>query len=148
MPLPRGIANCNPGNIRLSTSQTWQGQIDGADPDFVTFSDPKYGLRAIMVLLRRYYYILDLTTVSQIISRWAPNVENNTTSYVTAVSAQMKVDPYAALNICPETYISFAQAIAIHENGIPPITYPANWYGPDVYQAAYALTVPSVAPAS
>ena len=37
MNTPRGISNCNPGNIRLS-STVWRGQSDEQpDPDFVTF---------------------------------------------------------------------------------------------------------------
>jgi len=148
MPLPRGIRSCNPGNIRKSLIP-WQGQISGTDPDFCTFSDPKYGIRAIMLLLRRYYYVLGLTTVTQIINRWAPpQDQNNTSAYVNAVAMQMKVQPTDELTICPETYISFAQAVAVHENGTPPITYPPFWYDPTVYQAAYDLTQPRVAPAS
>ena len=37
---PRGERNNNPGTIRLSATR-WQGQVDGADPAFVTFATPQ-----------------------------------------------------------------------------------------------------------
>ena len=95
-----------------------------------------------MVLLRRYYYVKGLVTIKDIIGTWAPSSENNTSAYVTAVASQMHFSPTQALTICPETYISFAQAVAIHENGMPPINWPALWYSDQTYKDAYNLTVP------
>ena len=142
MPFPRGYRQNNPGNIRKG-AVAWQGEIrPGIDPAFCQFSDPKYGLRALMVLFKRYYYIRDLTTVQQIINTWAPPTENNTTSYINDVAFQMDVKPQENIFMCPEAYIAFAKAVTHHENGIAPITYPQFWYSDDVYRAAYSLMTP------
>ena len=74
--------------------------------------------------------------------------ENNTAAYISDVATRMNVPADQPLMICPETYITFAQAITVHENGVPPIIYPVYWYSPEVYQQAYNLTVPSGVQAS
>jgi hypothetical protein len=45
-----------------------------------------YGCRAALKLLRTYYTKYDCTTLRRIISRWAPETENNVLAYVRNVS--------------------------------------------------------------
>ena len=45
----------------------------------------EYGYRAIFVILRTYITKYNLTTVGEIITRWAPPSENNTLGYIKAV---------------------------------------------------------------
>lgn len=52
--LPLGIANNNPGNIRWSAANNWEGQTGQDANGFATFSDPVYGLRAMFKLLATY----------------------------------------------------------------------------------------------
>lgn len=87
----RGVRNCNPGNIRL-TRDRWAGmrsvQTDGA---FVQFVDMEHGVRALLILLRRYYRSYGLRTVRLIVARYAPASENDTEAYVGYVARSLGV---------------------------------------------------------
>ncbi len=79
---PRALRCANPGNLRRSEDK-WQGLADAQDdPEFFTFKSPKWGFRAMAVLLINYQDKHDLHTISGIIHRWAPETENDTTSYI------------------------------------------------------------------
>ncbi len=113
----RGERNNNPGNIRLSSVQ-WQGQIAGADTAFVTFATPADGIRALAKLLKNYQAKYGLNTIRGIINRYAPPSENNTSAYVSAVSADMGIGPDAPLNLGDAgTLDALVTAIIHHENG-------------------------------
>lgn len=115
----RGIRNNNPGNIRLG-SDRWQGmsavQTDGV---FIQFDSMLYGIRALIKLLMNYYNKYGLMTVRDIISRWAPDNENNTTAYIKFVADYLGVEPDNVLNLKGDfkLYIKLAKAIALYENG-------------------------------
>ena len=116
---PRGIRNNNPGNIRLSAATAWEGQtFHQPDPEFVTFSSPEYGIRAIAKILLTYQRE-GFKTLGQIIHRWAPPSENDTDAYIQAVcnkcgvGEDMQVDVKAIL---PD----LIKAIIKHENGEQP----------------------------
>lgn len=90
-PLPRGIRNNNPLNIRIGN--VWLGEVDNpTDLEFEQFVSMEYGLRAAFVLLRRYIRHYHLDTVQKIISRWAPHNENHTDNYVASVCCQMGIE--------------------------------------------------------
>lgn len=117
----RGLRNNNPGNIRKSADK-WQGLASVQDdPEFFKFVHAKYGVRALARILQTYRNKYGLQTVRDIISRWAPPNENNTTSYVNSVAralgvtADEPIDVYARL---PD----LAAAIIRHENGSNPYT--------------------------
>ena len=83
-PIPRGIRNNNPLNIRIGN--VWLGEVDDPnDPDFEQFKEMVYGVRAGFVLLRRYIRHYHRTTIPQVIAAWAPSTENNTVKYVDMV---------------------------------------------------------------
>lgn len=115
---PRGLRNCNPGNIRLSKT-VWAGQCakqtDGA---FVQFESMDMGYRALCKLLMIYQDKHNLRTIAGVIGRWAPASENNTNSYIrhvtqlTGYSAQQQLDLHDA-----ETLKKMASAISKVENG-------------------------------
>jgi len=114
---PRGIRNNNPGNVR-DTGTDWLGR-SGTDGEFVVFSDPVYGVRAMARVLKNYRDRYGLDTVEEIISRWAPPTENNTQAYIDAVSRALAVapdDPLDLDRVLPE----LVAAIIRHENGIQP----------------------------
>lgn len=120
MSLPRGIRNNNPGNIRKS-GDAWQGLADvQPDSEFFTFIDPVYGIRALAKILRNYRDKYGLTTVTGIISRWAPPNENNTQAYAQAVAAAMGVSPSEPLAFDAGQLRSLVSAIIKHENGQQP----------------------------
>ena len=82
--LPRGVRNNNPVNIEFSPANNWEGQR-GSDGRFVIFSNPAYGFRAGARVLRSYHR-QGYRTLSQMINRFAPSHENDTSNYVRNVS--------------------------------------------------------------
>lgn len=89
-PIPRGIRNNNPLNIRIGN--VWLGEVrEPTDPDFEQFISMVYGVRAGFVLLRRYIRHYHRTTIPQVIAAWAPSTENNTEAYITAVCQMSKI---------------------------------------------------------
>ena len=81
MKQPLGIRNNNPLNIRRGKTQ-WKGEISAPQGAFCKFESMEWGLRAAFCLLRTYATKYRLCCVRDIISRWAPPKENDTTSYI------------------------------------------------------------------
>lgn len=75
----------NPANIRYSMRNKWIGLI-GQSNGFCLFDTFHHGLRALVVLMRRYINDYDCRSVEKIISRFAPPSENNTRNYIRYVS--------------------------------------------------------------
>lgn len=123
----RGIRNNNPGNIRHSKDE-WQGEVDGTDTAFKTFSDPLYGLRALAKLMLNYQAKHGLNTVAALIDRWAPPVENQTAVYANAVAKALGVEPTAVIQVS-DHLPALVAAIVTHENGSQP-------YSADLIQQA------------
>ena len=87
--------NYNPLNIR-KTNIDWVGKT-GNNAGFETFSSPEYGYRAAAKNLYTYNERDGLNTTRELISKWAPNNENNTEAYVQKVAKDLGVDPDANL---------------------------------------------------
>ena len=119
--LPRGIRNNNPGNIRRTTDQ-WEGmKAVQTDPVYVEFTHPKYGFRAMTRVLRNYQKI-GITTVRDMINRWAPNTENPTGNYVNFVADKLGQHPDAEVNLTTQL-LPLIKAIVAFENGSSFINY-------------------------
>lgn len=131
---PRGIRNNNPGNIRWGDE--WKGLVaenQRTDKSFCQFTAPEYGIRAMIIILRNFQRKHGLKTISQIINRWAPPVENNTLAYIDSVAKEIGVDPVAEINVFDSRIMmKLLQAIIRHENGTQP-------YGFDVFVRALDL---------
>ncbi len=114
--MSRGYDNNNPGNIRITESY-WIGEITGSDASFKTFESMAWGYRAMIVLL--YGYIdKGYNTISKIINRWAPGIENNTTAYINHVVALTGIGQDTIIVKDDEQSIEkLIAAIALHENG-------------------------------
>jgi hypothetical protein len=140
---PRGIRNNNPGNIRLS-KEVWQGQSSEQDDGvFVEFTQPLYGLRALMKTLLTYYHKYGLDTVQSLINRYAPPHENATDLYIYEVSKRLGVKRTQKIDVTArETLLTLAQAIVLRENGTPPKDRPPLWYDAGLYDQAAALALP------
>lgn len=119
---PLGIRSNNPGNLRPS-EPPWLGQV-GADPrGYCIFDTPEHGIRALAKNLLAYYTKHGLFTIRGIITRWAPSSENDTASYITAVSRDTGFGPDDALRLKDEPVLSaLVSAIIRHENGKQPYT--------------------------
>lgn len=115
-----GIRNNNPCNIKHSSANNWAGQI-GSNRNFCVFSSPLYGLRAAFVLIRNYYMKHRLRTVSEIISRWAPDggcIERN---YARFVAQGCGITPTEKINPDDEDFmVAFVKGMVTFENGICP----------------------------
>ena len=114
----RGLRNNNVGNIK-ETGTTWKGQIKPTgDKPFAQFQNPVWGVRAMIIIVKRTYRNLGLKTIRQIVSRYAPPIENLTESYINSVSRQTGIDPDRIISTESE-YQKVIQAMAVHENGLP-----------------------------
>lgn len=127
--LPRGIRNHNPGNIEFKKGVRWQGQAadQSADPRFVVFESPKWGIRAVARVLITYQdgrQARDgsrIDTVREIIARWAPAGENDTAGYARHVAALTEIGLDEQLDVYDfATMKALVKAIILHENGANP----------------------------
>jgi hypothetical protein len=123
----RAYRNNNPGNIRVSPRQAWQGTITDplkmtpdqrAETEFVVFLAPMWGFRALAKTLVSYKRI-GVSTVEGIISRWAPPSDSNDTeAYIRAVCADTGFGRKQMIDAeDPDQCFAVAKAIARHETG-------------------------------
>jgi hypothetical protein len=132
----RGVRNNNPGNIDYNPRNQWQGQL-APDPAiekrFARFDTAENGIRALAKLVLAYRGKdgqlgiggPGIDTVREVISRWAPGVENDTESYIKAVSAGVGVAPNQPIDLRNfRTLIAITTGIIQHENGGAPYAAP------------------------
>lgn len=112
---PRGVRNNNPGNIRADGT-AWRG-LKGNDGAFCIFDTPENGIRAMARIIRNYGK-RGIRCLSDIISTWAPPIENNTDAYINAVCKQCDVEPNT--NLTESMFPDLIKAIIEHENGEQP----------------------------
>lgn len=91
--MSRGIANCNPGNIRRSRVR-YKGECHpSTDESFKQFEAMEWGYRAIFILLDTYRVRYGLRTLSEMIARYAPPSENHTALYIDTVCDMTGIRP-------------------------------------------------------
>lgn len=138
---PRGIRNKNPGNIRWG--DPWQGLVppsERTDKDFCQFVSCPYGIRALARVLITYQDKYSLRTVRELISRWAPPNENDTSAYIAAVASQVGVGPDVMLDMHSYRQLRpVVEAIIRHENGRGHLGTPNTWYEADVINKGLEL---------
>lgn len=149
--LPRGVRNNNPGNIRWGSP--WQGLVKNGklkDTEFCIFEDPAYGIRAIAATLITYYDKRKakdgskIDSVREVIERWAPPVENNTSAYASQVAKVLAISPDSeTLNLHDyKTMRAVVESIIRHECGDPkkygvtPLNNVNQWYPDEVIDEA------------
>lgn len=117
---PRGIRNNNPGNIRHG--EKWKGRRPLQDDiEFVQFSDVKYGIRAMVRILRTYKKKYKIDTIYGLVSRWAPSNENDTQAYIRHVAANTGIPAREKIDLeSPEILQKVLPALILHENGTQP----------------------------
>ena len=120
--LPRGLRNCNPGNIRISTDK-WIGlREEQTDKEFFQFEEMRWGYRALIRTLQNYRRKHGLQTIAEMIGRWAPHTENNTSGYISRVCKEMQVPSSYVPNVEDKgTMCALAAAISEVENGVPAV---------------------------
>lgn len=116
----RGVLCNNPMNLMMS-EKLWQGEVRPTlDPQerLCTFDSMENGVRGGVKTLMTYYRVHGLKTVSQMIHRYAPPVENNTCAYTDAVCEKMGVQPDELLHMEDrKTVEDLVGAIIHHEQG-------------------------------
>jgi len=117
--LPRGLRNNNAGNIRIGKTRYLGEVVPSSDRAFKQFKTRGWGYRAIFVLLYTYSR-RGLTTLRQMITRYAPPSENDTESYINYVAQNAVVNPDAPLDVNDRNVmILVVAAISKVENGVP-----------------------------
>lgn len=128
---PRGIRNNNPGNIEKGKSK-WQGLVlsmEETDPRFCEFKDPTWGIRALAAVIITYQDKYKIRTIRDIIGRWAPGHENDTSAYISAVCAATRIGAMEQLDLHRyEALCPIVEAIIRHENGRGPKKTLNSWY--------------------
>lgn len=113
-----GIKNNNPLNIKWTTGSRkdpWVGQT-GENGKFVVFSSPVYGFRAAARTLRTYAQQYGINTIAGIISRWAPQSDNNDVkAYTKFVSQKTGILEFTPISI--KDYPKILIAMAKFETG-------------------------------
>lgn len=101
----RSIRNNNPGNIMAG--DPWRGLMARADMDaaqraetrFCVFAKPKWGFRAMAIVLMAYQDRHALTSIAAMIDRWAPPHENDTAGYIGQVARTLGVGRGDAVDV-------------------------------------------------
>lgn len=112
----RGERNNNPLNIVKGAK--WKGlALVQRDPRFCTFSNSFYGLRAGAIILKAYRDKYNITTLEDVIKRWAPSFENDTDAYIQAVSAMAKIGRKESIWQSKAVLQKVLEGMAVVENG-------------------------------
>lgn len=104
---PRGIRNNNPLNIRKGNN--WKGEVaNQTDREFEQFVSMQMGVRAGFKILKNYMTgyggrVKALTSVHDIIHRWAPPSENNCKAYIESVCRFSGLHEYERLQFSDRT---------------------------------------------
>ena len=116
--MSRGISNCNPGNIRRSRV-SYKGEVHPSqDKAFKQFESMEWGYRAMFVLLDTYRVRYGLTTLREMISRYAPPEENHTGLYIDMVCNMTGIAPDEEIDTrSRKTMIPVVAAMSRVENG-------------------------------
>ncbi len=110
-----GIRNNNYLNVKNSGSAWLDANGKASKTDergHAVFTDPAYGVRAGIILLRVYYTKHKLTTIAKILSRWAPATDtigslpggpkNSPKAYSEFVAGKMGIGPNDKLDLFDE----------------------------------------------
>ncbi len=116
---PRGLRNCNPGNIRRS-GFAYKGEVEpGTDRSFRQFESMEWGYRAMFVLLHTYARKHGCRSVADMIERYAPPCENDTQAYIRRVADGAHIDPKAVVDtLDADTMVAVVAAMSLVENGV------------------------------
>ena len=120
--LSRGLRNNNPLNIRINGDR-FQGEIlPSQDKAFKQFETMSHGYRAGFKTLYTYRHKHGLKTIRQLISRWAPENENDTAAYVNRVATAARKSPDERIDVLSkEDMVPIVAAMSGVENGIPAV---------------------------
>ncbi len=114
----RGLRNCNPGNIRRSETVYRGEKRPSEDGEFKQFVSMAWGYRAMFVILECYRHRYGLTTLREMLGRYAPPTENSTEMYVEFVARKAGVSPEERLDTASDKVMkAVVAAMSQMENG-------------------------------
>lgn len=125
----RGERNNNPGNLDYLPGIPWQGQLGieiltpeeavaGEAPRFARFDTAQNGVRALVKQLLVYQTKHACRTLSEFVTRFAPDNENDTAAYAEDVAQWVGISPDAVMDMTdPTTAKKAAGAFIRQENG-------------------------------
>lgn len=122
MAAPRGIANNNPGNIKL-TPAIWTGEVpknENTDGTFKQFTTMNLGIQALIKNLLAYFKNGN-NTISKIIDKWDFS-QSGDSDYKQYVSKSTGYGVYKLLSPDKEHLVKLSRAIIDFENGTNNIT--------------------------
>lgn len=111
------IGKNNVLNIRSSKSFSWAGQT-GETRGFCDFEGIEMCRRAGLYLLMRSYRRAGVVKLEEVIRRWAPPTENNTSNYVDFVCKRSGLQRGFVLRFLSD-FASVLAAMEIMEIGVP-----------------------------
>lgn len=111
------IGKNNVLNIRASKSFSWAGQT-GASKGFCDFEGIEMCRRAGLYLLMRSYRRAGVVKLEEVIKRWTPPTENNTSNYVDFVCKRSGLQRGFVLRFLSD-FASVLAAMEIMEIGVP-----------------------------
>jgi len=137
------LAYNNPGNLRYSPRNIWKGLanppfVDNGTGPFCVFTEPLYGVRAMMIVIAGYKAKHGIGNLEQLINVWAPPTDDNpVANYIEYVSDHSGYSPTQPIDLTdPDTLCQIVPAIIAFENG------PTNvHYLPSIYPQAAALAL-------
>ena len=141
---PRGIKNNNPLNIEHNPANPWQGLDEPpSDGRFARFIEPQWGIRAALLILRKYQS-RGIVTLRQMISTWAPAHENNVDNYIGFVCRKTGFQPDTRVDLQDEKQaVALLKAMVLMECGTAPAgTANGNWLDDSVFTAGFSLAKP------
>ena len=112
----RGLRNFNPGNIEHKDD--WVGLAnEQTDARFCSFSEAKYGIRAMCKIFFSYER-RNVVTIEQIVSSWAPPHENDTAQYIKNVCKWTDLNKIDHPDLTNSEHLAdLCMAFARQENG-------------------------------
>lgn len=114
----RGDRNCNPLDI-IKSDNKWIGKVESDDSRFEKFVTHYFGYRAAYICLKRHYG-RGCDTLSLLIEKWAPYVENNTSRYIYFVSRFSCICPSEKFDWNYTNVYNIMKYMSIYENGYCP----------------------------
>lgn len=126
----RSVRNNNPGN--LNAGDHWQGLMPRplmnnaqlTEDRFAVFAEPKWGFRALAMVLLNYQRVHHLSCIGQFIARFAPPTENSTAAYAVWVAHAVGIAINTPADFTkPDLLAALCKAIATQEAG--------RWYFDD-----------------